>query len=278
MSLLMSLLRNTLQFRTGNIACLVLMCACWIMMLNSCKKGTLLEAEKYMKVSVALTFNNKDVIDLYINDHLTTVGLGDQTYAVIKQKGQLKVALYKKGTSELLKDTTVTFSGTEFRLAYAYSPDIGFNQFVKPGDFVRPSQDSIAYIFVNKFTGFGSGKINIYIYAQLEKSYTARASELVAEVKDLPLGGKSEKLVFPAKDANGNTLYYNTIVKDAVSGEDGYAEYIKDYGLTDFAGMYIYDDIASQPGLINGVFFRPFVFNDGNKLYTLPEHGILFQL
>jgi len=275
MSLVMGLLKNTLQFRSGNIACLVLFCGCWIMMLNSCKKGTLLEGEQYMKVSVGLTFNNND-LDLYVNDQLASNGLG-QTATTVKQKTEMKIALYKKGTRELLKDTTVKVSGTELRLIYAYSPEIGFNQFVKPGDFVRPSQDSLAYIFVNKFTGFGSGKINIYIYAQLEKSYTAEDSQLVAEVKDLPLGGKSDKLVFPAKDANGNALYYNTIVKDAVTGQDGYWEYISDYGLVNFAGMYIYDDIPSQPGLINGIAYRPFVFNDGSKQYTLPEHVILFQ-
>lgn len=275
MSLVLSLLKNTLQFRSGNLACLVLFCGCGIMMLNSCKKATLLEGEQYMKVSIGLTFNNND-LDLYVNDQLASNGLG-QTATAVKQKPEMKIALYKKGTRELLKDTTVKISGTELRLIYAYSPDIGFNQFVKPGDFVRPSTDSLAYIFVNKFTGFGSGKINIYIYAQKEKLYTAEETELVAEVKGLALGGKSEKLVFPAKDAEGNALYYNTIVKDAVSGEDGYAEYIQDYGLVNFAGMYIYDDVPSQPGLINGIAYQPFVFNDGSKLYTLPEHVILFQ-
>ncbi|SKD08995.1 hypothetical protein SAMN05660461_4872 [Chitinophaga ginsengisegetis] len=251
--------------------------------LLSCKKGTVLEGEKFVEVYIPFVFNTGDTLDLLVDGKLAQTQTTSRSFfnVVLKQKDQLNISIRKTGSTEVLKDTTVTVSSEKISLGYAYEPSLGFNRFVKPGDFERPSSDSIAFILINKYTGFGSGKINVTIYRNNSKDYTANPADSVTTIKNIALGTMSEKIVLPANSGDGTKNLYVIIVRDAVSGVDGYQEYYTDYGMpANSASVFINEDNAASAvsGVINGISIVPYIYDTGSKIYALPDVTVTFQL
>lgn len=235
-----------------------------------------------MEVYIPFVFETSDTLDLYVDGKLVqtqTTNRGSFS-VVLKQKEQLNISIHKTGEAAALTDTTVTVKTDRVSLSYAYDPALGFNRFVKAGDFVRPSADSIAFIIANKYTNFGSGRINVTIYRNNSKDYTANPADSVTIIKDIALGAMSEKIVLPAKTADGTKNLYIIVVRDAISGMDGYQEYTTDYGMpANAAYTFINDDNAANAasGLINGIAIVPFIYDSGSKIYNLPDVSVAFQ-
>ncbi|RAK37575.1 UNVERIFIED_ORG: hypothetical protein DFS12_103544 [Chitinophaga ginsengisegetis] len=259
-----------------------LLCILLGMQLLSCKKGTVLEGEKFVEVYIPFVIQTGDTLDLYIDGKLAQTQTTNRRFfnVVLKQKEQLNISIHKAGAAEALVDTTVTVKTDRVSLSYAYDPTLGFNRFVNPGDFDRPSSDSIAFILVNNYTGFGSGKINVTIYRNNSKDYTANPADSVTTIKNIALGAMSEKFVLPAYSADGTRNLYVGVVRDAVSGMDGYGEYNADYGPANGAYLFINDDATSSAanGLINGIAIKSLIYDSGSKIYNLPDASIAFQL
>lgn len=253
------------------------------MQLLSCKKGTVLEGEKFMEVNIPFVLNTAEMADLYIDGKKVgtqPLKWGSAFDVVMKQKEQLNISIRKAGTTTILKDTNVTVTTNRVSLSYAYDPALGFNRFVNPGDFDRPSSDSIAFILVNNYTDFGSGKISVTIYRNNSKDYTANPADSVTTIKDIALGAMSEKFVLPAKTADGTKNLYVAVVRDAVSGVDGYGEYNTDFGApANAAYVFINDDATASAadGLINGIKISSFIYDSGAKIYNLPDASMAFQ-
>jgi hypothetical protein len=259
-----------------------LLCIVLGMQLLSCKKGTLLEGEKFMEVYIPFVFETGDTLDLYVDGkkvQTQPVKRGFPFNVVLKQKDQLNISIRKTGTTTILKDTTVAVKTERLALSYAYDPTLGFNRFVNPGDFDRPSSDSIAFILLNNYTDFGSGKINVTIYRNNSKDYTANPADSVTTIKDIALGTMSEKFVLPVSSVDGTKNLYVAVVRDAVSGVDGYGEYNSDYGPANAAYVFINDDATSSAanGFINGIKINLFKYDSGSKIYYLPDAAIAFQ-
>ena len=259
-----------------------LLCILLGMQLLSCKKGTVLEGEKFVEVYIPFVFKAGDTLDLYLDGKLAQTQTTNRSSfnVVMKQKEQLNISIHKAGVAVALIDTTVAVKTDRVSLSYAYDPTLGFNRFVNPGDFDRPSADSIAFIFANKYTNFGSGRINVTIYRNNSKDYTANPADSVTIIKDIALGAMSEKVVLPAKTADGTKNLYIIIVRDAASGIDGYQEYTTDYGMpANSAYTFINDDNAASAanGLINGIAIVPFIYDSGSKIYNLPDVSVAFQ-
>lgn len=252
------------------------------MQLLSCKKGTLLEGEKFMEVYIPFVFDTRDSADLYVDGkkvETQPVKRGFAFSVVLKQKEQLNISIRKTGTTTILQDTSVMMNTEKLSLTYAYDPALGFNRFVNAGDFDRPSSDSIAFILVNNYTEFGSGKINVTIYRNNSKDYTANPADSVTTIKNIALGAMSEKFVLPVSSADGTKNLYVGVVRDAVSGMDGYGEYNADYGPANGAYLFINDDATSSAanGFINGIAIKSLIYDSGSKIYNLPDASIVFQ-
>ncbi|NLU93416.1 hypothetical protein [Chitinophaga sp. Ak27] len=252
--------------------------------LFSCKKGTLLEGEKFMELSVPFVLTTTDTLDVFVDGHLERTAeniKGHSVSVLLKQKSQLQLSIRKKGSATVLKDTTINVTTNSLSLSYAYDPALGFNQFVKGSDFEHPSTDSIAFILINKFTNFGSGKINVTIFRNNSKDYTANPADSVTILKNIPLGGMSEKVILPVKAADGTKNLYVIVVRDAVSGIDPNAEYTRDFGAPENSAYnFINDDSNAQasPGLINGISIFPLSYDTGSKVYYMTDTQIAFQL
>ncbi|HEY8958524.1 hypothetical protein [Chitinophaga sp.] len=259
-----------------------LLCILLGMQLLSCKKGTVLEGEKFVEVYIPFVFQTGDTLDLYIDGKLAQTQTTNRSSfnVVLKQKEQLNISIHKTGVAAALTDTTVTVKTDKVSLSYAYDPALGFNRFVNPGDFDRPSSDSIAFILVNNYTKFGSGKINVTIYRNNSKDYTANPADSVTIIKDLALGAMSAKFVLPSKTADGVKNLYVAVVRDAASGVDGYGEYNADFGApANAAYVFINDDATAgaADGLINGIKISLYEYDSGSKLYYLPDASLAFQ-
>lgn len=261
-----------------------LLCILLGMQLLSCKKGVPLEGERFIELTVPSVFSTEDSLDMYVDGRLEVSRVnkgGNFDRIILKRKDQITISIHKAGTDIVLKDTTVTVQTEKIALAYAYDPSLGFNQFVKPGDFERPGADSIAFILINKYTDFGSGNINVTIYRNNSYDYMAYPEDSVTIVKNIAPGKMSEKIVLPDKAADGTKNLYVIVVRDAVTGTDGNGEYIIDYGLpVNSAYNYLNKDACelAAPGAINGIVINSLLYDSGSKIYNMPDTGIAFQL
>lgn len=267
-----------------NSIVVLLLCILSGMQLLSCKKGQPLEGEQFMELTIPSVFSTDDSLDMYVDGRLELSRVnkgGSLDKIILKRKDQITVSIHKAGTDIVLKDTTVTVTTEKITLSYAYDASLGFNQFVKSGDFARPGADSIAFILINKYTDFGSGKINVTIYRNNSYDYTANPADSVTTIKNIALGKMSEKVVLPDKAADGTKNLYVIVVRDAVTGVDGNGEYITDYGQpVNSAYNYLNKDacLLSSPGNINGIVINSLLYDGGGKIYNMPDTGIAFQL
>lgn len=255
-----------------------------IFQLLSCRKGTLAEGERFAELNISFPIITEDSLDIYVDGKLekSQRNQGQLFPAIIfRYKDEITVSIHKKGDTKSLRDTVIQVRGDRLSLSFAYDPTLGFNRFVKPGDFVRPSADSIAFILINKYNNFGSGKINVTIYRNNSQDYTANPSDSVTTIKNLTLGSMSEKIILPAKMPDGTKNLYVIVVRDAVTGIDGNAEYIKDFGQPENAAYnFINADNAANAasGLINGVVISSLLYDSGSKIYNMPQTELAFQL
>lgn len=185
---------------------------------SACKKGELVKAQQFSELAIPVLFSDTPPLDLYLNGQLadSTVFGNGFSHINIPLGSPVQITLRKKHEQEALRDTTITANTTATSLMYAYNEALGFNRFMNSSEFIRPPQDSAAFMFYNNYQNFGNGRIDIIFYADRDGSFTAEPNEEIGALRNIPLGKLSERISFP-RPANSNAepdIYFLVVDTD----------------------------------------------------------------
>ncbi|UYQ93774.1 hypothetical protein MKQ68_01520 [Chitinophaga horti] len=207
------------MLRTFTIGCFILLCV-----ITACKKGTAVEEYYFSSLSAELLeLPGTPVLDVYFNDtKIDTLKPGAVwSGASAKMMGagkEVNIIFKRKGTSEVLLDTTVTpAAGQTVKLKFVCSSDLGLKEFISlepskplgtdtatirlfntlPEELVADSilLDAIIY------SGRGAALTQVAVFPNLEKN------KVHSNIATIPL-----------KDATGRRILYWLKFRNARTG------------------------------------------------------------
>jgi len=263
----------------GKIVLSIALLASNFLLFTSCKKGELMEETSFVNVSISKLFSDSPPMDVYVNGTLNSSMLeGEQAISVLvtANGGRTEISIKKHGESNVLIDTVLTNIPKGTGLTYLYNEALGFNQFIG-SDFRRPSSDSIAFQCVNNFN-YGSGKINVYIYKSVD-GYTYSDTDIVDSLTNVEMNKLSGVVALPYNGGDGQRILYTTVVKDAVTGYDGTAQYFIDNGLDPHGGGWPISATPTDlvPGKLSIMKLENLPFDQNDIHYELINMTTIFE-